>query len=293
MARNKTMATTSREKEPENRAVEVREQKTNLAEFLKELIDRIAVLGFKLVTLLVSYYSSGALKPAFDYASLSSKSDSCWWSVTQTFTERFKPRLVEMAAWDTELTVHIAVIGAVAARRLLEDEQREKQRILVFDEAAKVCRAVSEFIRGVWAEIVEEMLGNGKGKQERTRAGVEVTKKSKLVISGRWRYERQPSSVFLRQPLIMNPSNTRKREQLPDTPQKRQRIVLNVRKANWLTRTLPKWTLVLLLLRPSCRRHRPPPQFKKPTCPEAILCADVRSAPVPECNNRLTLPPSI
>ncbi|KAI9430289.1 hypothetical protein H4582DRAFT_2018528 [Lactarius indigo] len=97
-----------------------------------------------------------------------------------------------MAVWDTELAVHVAVIGAVAARRLLEDEQREKLCILVFDEDAKVRRAVSEFVRGVWAEIVEEMLGNGKGKQERTRTGVKATKKSTLVISGRWHCARFP-----------------------------------------------------------------------------------------------------
>ena len=105
----------------------------------------------------------------------------------QTFTERFKPRLVEMAARDTELAVRVAVIGilgAIDAHQLLEDEQREELCILVFDEDAKVRRAVSEFVRGVWAEIVEDVLGNGKvGKQERTRAGVKALGKLLVRLS--------------------------------------------------------------------------------------------------------------
>jgi cohesin complex subunit SA-1/2 len=105
----------------------------------------------------------------------------------QTFTERFKPRLVEMAARDTELAVRVAVIGilgAIDAHQLLEDDQREELCILVFDEDAKVRKAVSEFVRGVWVEIVEEVLGKGKvGKQERTRAGVKALGKLLVRLS--------------------------------------------------------------------------------------------------------------
>ena len=105
----------------------------------------------------------------------------------QTFTERFKPRLVEMAARDTELAVRVAVIGilgAIDAHQLLEDDQREELCILVFDEDAKVRKAVSEFVRGVWAEIVEEVLGKGKvGKQQRTRAGVKALGKLLVRLS--------------------------------------------------------------------------------------------------------------
>jgi cohesin complex subunit SA-1/2 len=94
----------------------------------------------------------------------------------QTFTERFKPRLVEMATRDTELAVRVTVIGvlgSIDAHQLLEDEQREELCILVFDEDAKVRKAVSEFVRGVWAEIVEELLAGRKaGKQDQIRAGI-------------------------------------------------------------------------------------------------------------------------
>jgi cohesin complex subunit SA-1/2 len=102
----------------------------------------------------------------------------------QTFTERFKPRLVEMATRDTELAVRVTVIdvlGAIDAHQLLEDEQREELCMLIFDEEAKVRKAVSAFVRGVWAEIVEEQLAGGKaGKQERTRAGIKAL--GKLLV---------------------------------------------------------------------------------------------------------------
>jgi cohesin complex subunit SA-1/2 len=105
-------------------------------------------------------------------------------SSLQTFTERFKPRLVEMATRDTELAVRVAVIGvlgAIDAHQLLEDEQREELCMLIFDEDVKVRKAVSEFVRGVWAEIVEEHLAGGKvGKQERTRAGIKAL--GKLLV---------------------------------------------------------------------------------------------------------------
>ena len=105
----------------------------------------------------------------------------------RTFTERFKPRLVEMAARDTELAVRVAVIGilgAIDGHQLLEDEQREELCILVFDEDAKVRKAVSEFVRGVWAELVEEVQGSGKvGKQERTRAGIKALGKLLVRLS--------------------------------------------------------------------------------------------------------------
>jgi len=105
-------------------------------------------------------------------------------SSLQTFTERFKPRLVEMATRDTELAVRVAVIGilgSIDTHQLLEDEQREELCMLIFDEDAKVRRAVSKFVGGVWAEIVEEQLAGGKvSSQERTRAGIKAL--GKLLV---------------------------------------------------------------------------------------------------------------
>jgi cohesin complex subunit SA-1/2 len=95
------------------------------------------------------------------------------------FTERFKPRLIEMATSDTELAVRVAVIQVLSAidrQSLLEDEEREKMCLLIFDEEVKVRRAVSGFVRGMWEEVLEERLvGRGKPSEEdRQRAGVKA-----------------------------------------------------------------------------------------------------------------------
>lgn len=102
------------------------------------------------------------------------------------FTERFRPRLVEMATGDTELGVRVAVIqvlGAIDGHSLLEDEEREKLCLLVFDEEAKVRKAVSGFVRGVWEESVDERLvGRKPSDKDKERAGV----KALAVLLVKW-----------------------------------------------------------------------------------------------------------
>lgn len=94
------------------------------------------------------------------------------------FTERFKPRLIEMATSDTELPVRVAVIqvlGAINEQSLLEDEERESLCLLVFDEEAKVRKAVSQFVKGVWEDSVKERLVGRKANQkDEERTGVKV-----------------------------------------------------------------------------------------------------------------------
>lgn len=99
-----------------------------------------------------------------------------------TFTERFIPRLVQMATADTELSVRVAVIQVLAAMDevgCLQDhheEEREALCLLVFDEEMKVRRAVSGFVRAIWEQTVQERLvgkRNAKGK-EKERAGVKA-----------------------------------------------------------------------------------------------------------------------
>ncbi|KAF8270027.1 hypothetical protein EI94DRAFT_1723662 [Lactarius quietus] len=217
-AGNKTKTVTSREKELETRATEVRERKSKLAEFLKELVDSVFVNRYRdldpsiraecvrSIGLWFKKYPGHFLDGTYlryvgwvlsdsntqvrleAVKSLSGVYENAdYIGSVQTFTERFKPRLVEMAARDTELAVRVAVIGilgAIDTHQLLEDEQREELCILVFDEDAKVRKAVSEFVRGVWAELVEEVLGKGKvGKQERTRAGVKALGKLLVRLS--------------------------------------------------------------------------------------------------------------
>jgi cohesin complex subunit SA-1/2 len=94
------------------------------------------------------------------------------------FTERFKPRLIEMATGDTDLGVRVAVIqvlGAIDGHSLLEDEEREKLCLLIFDEEAKVRKAVSQFVKGVWEESVKERLVGRKATEiDKQRTGVKV-----------------------------------------------------------------------------------------------------------------------
>lgn len=96
----------------------------------------------------------------------------------QHFTERFKPRLVEMAMNDTELSVRVAVVQVLQAideHGLLEDEQREKLCLLVFDEESKMRKAVGRFVKGVWNESVEERLvGRKPNATEKKRAGIKA-----------------------------------------------------------------------------------------------------------------------
>ncbi|KAH9996308.1 hypothetical protein BJV77DRAFT_175068 [Russula vinacea] len=214
-AGNKTKTVTGREKELESKAAEVRQRKTSLAEFLKELVDSVFVnryrdldpsiraecvhsigLWFKKYPghfLDGTYlrYVGWVLSDANTQVRLEAVKalsgvyeNSDYIGSLQTFTERFKPRLVEMATRDTELAVRVTVIGvlgAIDAHQLLEDEQREELCMLVFDEEAKVRKAVSAFVRGIWAEIVEEQLAGGKaGKQERIRAGIKAL--GKLLV---------------------------------------------------------------------------------------------------------------
>lgn len=97
------------------------------------------------------------------------------------FTERFKPRLLEMAGGDTELSVRTAVIGVLSAidtSALLEDEERERMCLLLFDAEARVRKAVSGFVAGVWQEVAEERLsaaaGRNKSEKVKSRAGVKA-----------------------------------------------------------------------------------------------------------------------
>ncbi len=96
----------------------------------------------------------------------------------QHFTERFKPRLVEMAVGDIELSVRVAVVQVlqtIDGHGLLEDEQRQQLCLLVFDEEARVRRAVSGFVKGVWEETVDERLvGRRPSDSDKHKAGVKA-----------------------------------------------------------------------------------------------------------------------
>jgi cohesin complex subunit SA-1/2 len=109
------------------------------------------------------------------------------------FTARFKPRLLEMAARDTELAVRTAVLGVLGAidqHGLLEDEEREQMCQLVFDGEARVRKAVAGFVGGVWNELVEERIAGRKmGRKGKELAGAKVL----AMLLVRWDHERVDS----------------------------------------------------------------------------------------------------
>ena len=106
----------------------------------------------------------------------------------QHFTERFKPRLVQMAVGDTELTIRVAVVQvlrSIDSHGLLEDDQRERLCLLLFDQEARMRKAVSGFVKGVWEEGVEErMVGKTLNAAEKKYVGIK-TIGSLLVRWGR------------------------------------------------------------------------------------------------------------
>ncbi|KAG2122483.1 hypothetical protein DEU56DRAFT_925773 [Suillus clintonianus] len=86
------------------------------------------------------------------------------------FTTRFKPRLVEMAARDTELAVRTAVLGILGA----------------VDQHG-LLKAVAGFVGGLWNELVEEWLAGRKvGEKGKERAGT----KALALLLVRWDRER-------------------------------------------------------------------------------------------------------
>lgn len=95
------------------------------------------------------------------------------------FTERFKPRLIEMATRDTELPIRVTVIqvlGLIDGHSLLEEEEREKLCLLVFDQEVKVRKAVSRFVKSVWEDcLAERLVGRNKPSQaDQQRAGIKA-----------------------------------------------------------------------------------------------------------------------
>ncbi|KAF7329868.1 SCD domain-containing protein [Mycena kentingensis (nom. inval.)] len=103
------------------------------------------------------------------------------------FTERFKPRLLEMAAKDVDATVRVAVIGVLEALGAagLDDEEREQVALCVFDAEPRVRKAVGGFVRACWEEVVEDLLVGRTDKateEEQNRAGV----KALAAVMVRW-----------------------------------------------------------------------------------------------------------
>ncbi|KAH9854575.1 hypothetical protein C2E23DRAFT_817055 [Lenzites betulinus] len=210
-AGNKSKAGSARENELEKKAAEVRERRSKLAEFLKEFVDGVFVhryrdldpniraecvramgLWFKKYPghfldgaylryvgwVLSDAHTQVRLEAVRALALAYEQTTYISAAALQHFTEPFKPRLVEMAVGDIELGVRVAVVQVlqtIDGHGLLEDEQRQQLCLLVFDEEARVRRAVSGFVKGVWEETVDERLvGRRPSDSDKHKAGVKA-----------------------------------------------------------------------------------------------------------------------
>ncbi|KAJ7164977.1 hypothetical protein C8R46DRAFT_1097762 [Mycena filopes] len=95
------------------------------------------------------------------------------------FTERFKGRLLEMAARDSDPTVRVTVLGVLEhlGATVLEEDEREMVALCVFDVEPRVRKAVGGFVHTCWEELVDERLVGRTGavsEEERSRAGVKA-----------------------------------------------------------------------------------------------------------------------
>ncbi|KAI0316231.1 hypothetical protein OF83DRAFT_1276961 [Amylostereum chailletii] len=208
-AGNKGKGADGREKELEKKAEEIRQRRAQLAEFLKEFIDGVFVhryrdldpairaecvrslgMWFKKYPghfldgnflryvgwLLSDSNTHVRLEAIKSLAGVYEKTE--YISSLRNFTERFKPRLIQMATGDIDLSVRVAVIqvlSSIDGHGLLDDDQRDAMCLLVYDEEARVRKAVSGFVQGVWNDLVEErMVGRKATEQETGRAGVKA-----------------------------------------------------------------------------------------------------------------------
>jgi tetratricopeptide (TPR) repeat protein len=95
-------------------------------------------------------------------------------SVTN-FTDHFKARLFEMATSDIDLSIRVTVIRVLSDIEThfpLEEEEKEKLCLVLFDEEPRARRAVSSFAKTVWDEEVEEKLNGLRKLSEKDAARI-------------------------------------------------------------------------------------------------------------------------
>ncbi|CAE6434925.1 unnamed protein product, partial [Rhizoctonia solani] len=212
-APGKPKGKTPREKELDSKAEDVKKRRAILNDYLKEFFDDVFVhryrdadpgiradcvreLGRWMKTH-PTYFLSGTylryigwllsdmnttvrLEAIKALSALYTSSDNSTVLALTNFTERFKPRLLQMAAQDSDVGVRVAVarvLTDIDTQGLLEEDEQAPLCLLVFDVEARVRKAVAGFVRGVWEASIEEKLQgrNSKGKErekDKQRAGV-------------------------------------------------------------------------------------------------------------------------
>ncbi|KAJ3814593.1 hypothetical protein F5876DRAFT_62181 [Lentinula aff. lateritia] len=89
------------------------------------------------------------------------------------FTTRFLPRLLEIARFDVDIGVRVAVmnvLGSVDELALLPEDDRNRLGTLVFSDENRVRKGVGRFVSGVWEEWVEDKLGEVEAQPLRPHA---------------------------------------------------------------------------------------------------------------------------
>ncbi|KAJ3862613.1 hypothetical protein EV359DRAFT_44818 [Lentinula novae-zelandiae] len=89
------------------------------------------------------------------------------------FTTRFLPRLLEIARFDVDIGVRVAVmnvLGSVDELALLPEDDRNRLGTLVFSDENRVRKGVGRFVSGIWEEWVEEKLGEVEAQPSRPHA---------------------------------------------------------------------------------------------------------------------------
>ncbi|CAE6479177.1 unnamed protein product [Rhizoctonia solani] len=212
-APGKPKGKTPREKELDSKAEDVKKRKAVLNDYLKEFFDDVFVHRYrdadpgiradcvrelgKWMKTHPTYFLSGTylryigwllsdmnttvrLEAIRALSALYTSSDNSTVLALTNFTERFKSRLLQMAAQDSDVGVRVAVarvLTDIDTQGLLEEDEQAPLCLLVFDVEARVRKAVAGFVRGVWEASVEEKLQgrNSKGKErekDKQRAGV-------------------------------------------------------------------------------------------------------------------------
>jgi cohesin complex subunit SA-1/2 len=89
------------------------------------------------------------------------------------FTDRFKSRLVEMATRDIDLAIRVATIGVLSNIEELEENEKNKICLMIFDEEPKLRKAASPFVQTIWEEAVEErIVGHVRDEATTQRVGI-------------------------------------------------------------------------------------------------------------------------
>jgi cohesin complex subunit SA-1/2 len=112
---------------------------------------------------------------------------------TSSFTLRIAPRLIQMAAQDTETAVRtnaIAVITQIDKTGALEDDdevQRDQVARLIFDVDPKVRKAAAAFVKNIWEERAESLVTDFGARRDGKKKRAAKIKEEELQRRFEWK----------------------------------------------------------------------------------------------------------